>query len=260
MRAISEGDNMTAAGKPLQHFFSSVGKTALLTREEEVELSKKIEQGDQKARDRMIRANIRLAISIAKKYADKGCNMEDLVQESSMGLIKAVDRFDWRKGFKFSTYACWWIKQAVRQHVASHSGTIKLPSYAKNTLWKMKKVREDYEEEFGTSPSNQEIADILGTSVSTLNSLIKCSSSTVNLDSSAYRSEGSKRTMHEVLVDNSIDSLDAELDREKLVEAVRKAFTELSPREEAVLRLRFGISEPDLEFAIAQRRKNNANA
>lgn len=251
---------MSSVGKPLQHFFNSVGKTSLLTREEEIELSKRIEKGDQRARDRMIRANIRLAISIAKKYAEKGCDMEDLVQESSMGLIKAVDRFDWRKGFKFSTYACWWIKQAVRQHIASHSGSVKLPSYAKNTLWKMKKIREEYEEQFGASPSNQEIADILGTSVSTLNSLIKCSSATVNLDSPAYKSDGSKRTMHEVLIDNTIDSLEQELDREKLVDAIRCAFKDLTPREEAVLRLRFGISEPDLEFAKTQRRKSNANA
>ena len=147
--------------QPLQDFFKSVGKTKLLTREQEVELSKKIEMGDRRARDQMIRANIRLAISIAKNYANKGCDMEDLVQESSMGLIKAVDRFDWRKGFKFSTYACWWIKQAVRQHVAAQSGSIKLPSYAKNTLWKMKKIREDYEKEFGVAPRKQEVADML---------------------------------------------------------------------------------------------------
>ena len=237
----------------LQSFFKSVGKTRLLTREEEVELSKKIEQGDHRARDRMIRANIRLAISIAKKYSDKGCSMEDLVQESSMGLIKAVDRFDYRRGFKFSTYACWWIKQAVRQHIASQSGSIKLPSYAKNTLWKMKKIKEDYEEEFGVAPSAKEVAELLGTSVSTLNSLIKCSSNFVNLDASAYRKDEGKRTVHEILVDNSIESIDQEIDRERLIEVIRGALNDLTPREEAVLRLRFGISEPDLEMAMSKK-------
>ncbi len=236
-------------GKSLQPFFSSVGKTKLLTREQEVELSKRIEKGDQSARDHMIRANIRLAISIAKKYADKGSNMEDLVQESSMGLIKAVDRFDWRKGFKFSTYACWWIKQAVRQHIASQSGSIKLPSYAKNTLWKMKKIKEDFEEEFGVPPSNQEVADLLGTSPATLDSLIKCSANVVNLDASAYKGDDGKRTMHEVLIDNSGEDIERELDREKLIEVIKSALGDLTPREEAVLRLRFGISEPDLELA-----------
>jgi len=239
----------------LQSFFKSVGKTALLTRDEEIELSKRIEKGDSAARDRMIRANIRLAISIAKKYSDKGCSMEDLVQESSMGLIKAVDRFDYRKGFKFSTYACWWIKQAVRQHIASQSGSIKLPSYAKNTLWKMKKIKEEYEEEFGVPPSPKEVAELLGTSVATLNSLIKCSATFVNLDASAYKNDDGKRTVHETLVDNSIETVDSEIDRERLIDIIRSALSDLTPREEAVLRLRFGISEPDLEMAISKEEK-----
>jgi len=251
---------MNNANKPMQDFYKSVGKTTLLTREEEIELSKRIEAGDQRARDRMIRANIRLAISIAKKYADKGCSMEDLIQESSLGLIKAVDRFDWRKGFKFSTYACWWIKQAVRQHVASHSGSIKLPSYAKNTLWKMKKIKEEYEKEFGTIPTDSEVAELMGTSVATLGSLIKCSSATVALDGSAYKSDSSSRTMHDLLIDNSIEAIDQNMDREKLISVIRSALSNLTPREETVLRFRFGISEPDLESAINEKERENANA
>ena len=142
----------------LQEFFTEVGKSSLLTREEEVELSQKIEAGDKSARRRLIKANLRLAISIAKKYQNKGCDLEDLIQESSIGLIKAVDRFDWRRGFKFSTYACWWIKQAVRRHVASHSNSVRLPSYAKNMLWKMRQVSEEFEKEFlGEIPLNPEV-------------------------------------------------------------------------------------------------------
>ena len=122
----------------IQLFFNDVGKSSLLTKEEEVSLSKRIERGDKLARDEMIKANVRLAISIAKKYQNKGCPLEDLIQESNIGLMKAVDRFDWRRGFKFSTYACWWIKQAVRRHIASHSSSIRLPSHAKSLFWKMK--------------------------------------------------------------------------------------------------------------------------
>tara|TARA_B100000131_G_scaffold265382_1_gene262913 strand:+ start:122 stop:853 length:732 start_codon:yes stop_codon:yes gene_type:complete len=229
--------------KDLQDFFGAVGKTALLTREEEVELSKKIEKGDMRARDKMIRANIRLAISIAKNYANKGVDLEDLIQESSLGLIKAVDRFDWRKGFKFSTYACWWIKQAVRQHVAAQSGSIKLPAYARGTLWKMKEVAEEYQKEFGIEPTQQEIADLLGTSPETLQSLIKCAATPVQIDGSAYKSDDSKRSMHDILVDENSLSVEEDLDREKLVSAVRSVLSDLSPREEAVLRLRFGITE-----------------
>ena len=229
--------------KNLQDFFESVGKTNLLTREEEVELSKKIEKGDLSARDKMIRANIRLAISIAKNYANKGVDLEDLIQESSLGLIKAVDRFDWRKGFKFSTYACWWIKQAVRQHVAAQAGSIKLPSYARGTLWKMKEISEEYQKEFGVEPTQKELADLLGTSPETLQSLIKCAATPVQIDGSAYRSEDGSRSMHEILVDDQTESVEDTLDREKLIDAVRNVLSDLTPREETVLRLRFGITE-----------------
>jgi len=241
---------MTKMAGDLKSYFAAVGRTDLLTRQEEVELSKLIEAGDKKARDRMIRANIRLAISIAKNYANKNCDIEDLIQESSMGLIKAVDRFDYRRGFKFSTYACWWIKQAVRQYIAAHSGSIKLPAYARGTLYKMRKVAEEYEEEFGVAPSQQEVADILGTSVSTLQSLIKSSASTIPLGGSAFKSDpGSDRTMHDMLVDPDAVDPDDEIDRKRLVGVVRDALSNLTPREEIVLRLRFGISEDELELA-----------
>ena len=231
----------------LKQYFEQVGKTNLLTREEEIELSKRIEKGDLRARDRMIRANIRLAINIAKNYMGKGCDLEDLIQESSMGLIKAVDRFDWRKGFKFSTYACWWIKQEVRQHLANQSGAISLPSYAKGTLWKMKKIIEEYEEEFGFKPSQKEVADLLGTSPKTLQSLIKSASTTISLEGSAFQSDpNSDRRFHEVLVDEDAKDPGDEIDRQRLIGVVREALSGLSDREEAVLRLRFGISEEEL--------------
>ncbi len=229
--------------KNMQDFFESVGKTNLLTREEEVELSKLIEQGDRKARDKMIRANIRLAISIAKKYANKGVDLEDLIQESSIGLIKAVDRFDWRKGFKFSTYACWWIKQAVRQHVAAQSGSIKLPAYARGTLWKMKQISEEYQQEFGVAPTHQEIADLMGTNAETLRSLMKCAATPTQIDGSAYKTDDSGRSMHDILVDEDAVSPEEVVDREKLMKAVRGVLHDLTPREETVLRLRFGITE-----------------
>ena len=235
----------------LKTYFEAVGRTPLLTRQEEVELSKRIESGDQRARDKMIRANIRLAVSVAKKYANKGCDLEDLIQESSLGLIKAVDRFDWRKGFKFSTYAYWWIKQSVRQHIAAQSGSIKLPAYARGTLFKMRQLAEEYEEEFGVAPTQQEVADLLGTSLNTLQSLIKSATATVSLDGSAFQSDPeSNKSMHEMLIDDSLPDMDNEIDKNYLANVVRDALTNLSPREETVLRLRFGISEIDLEGSL----------
>lgn len=230
----------------MQPFFKSVGSTNLLSKEEEVSLSKRIESGDMKARDLMIRSNIRLAISIAKKHASKGVDFEDLIQESSIGLIKAVDRFDWRKGYKFSTYACWWIKQSIQAHIASQSTSIRLPNHAKNTLWKMREIKQNYRDQFGVDPTNEEIASALGTTPETLQSIISCSANMLSLDAPLGRSdEGGNRTLTDVLPDDEAISVDSMIDRERLMLSMRKVLSELSPREEAVLRMRFGITNDE---------------
>ena len=231
----------------LQDFFKDVGRTNLLTREEEVALSKRIEKGDRRARDRMIQANLRLAISIAKKYQNKGCDLEDLIQESSIGLIKAVDRFDWRRGFKFSTYACWWIKQAVRRHVASHSSSIRLPSYAKNMLWKMRQASEEFQDEFGTAPTPEELSDLLGVTRDTMESILGCASTPISLDTPIrYNSGDAGRTYAEIIPDHNYTQPDDVIDQRCVIDAVKKALSSLSPREEKIMRLRFGITgNPD---------------
>ena len=233
----------------IEAFFKEVGKTPLLTREQEVKLAQQIEAGSQRARDHMIRANLRLAISIAKQYHGKGCDLDDLIQESSIGLIKAVDRFDWRRGFKFSTYACWWIKQSVRQHVASNSTAFRLPTYAKNMMYKIQKVITEYEDEFGERPTQKEISEVLGVSVDTINSMIVCGAPVVSIDASSsgsrYRSDGGDmrgRKIHEVLPDQRLTP-DQALDNQRVVHAIRKALSSLTPREQKILRLRFGIGE-----------------
>ena len=229
--------------RDLSSYFEEVGKTDLLTKEQEVMLSQAIEKGDKRARDHMIQANLRLAISIAKKYQNTGCSLDDLIQESSMGLIKAVDRFDWRRGFKFSTYACWWIKQSVRKHIASHSGSIKLPTHAKNLLWKVQVLTNEYEEEFGSTPSIEELSDLLGVKKETLESIIMSSRWTLSLDKEVgNRGEGSSRTLKEIIPDDR-ESFELSLDKAKVSQIIREAFSHLSPREEKVLRLRFGIDE-----------------
>ena len=234
----------------IETFFKDVGKTRLLSHAEEIELSQKIEKGDAQARSRMIRANIRLAISIAKKYQRKGCDLEDLIQESNIGLMKAVDRYDWRRGFKFSTYACWWIKQAVRRHITSQSSTVKLPSYARGLMWKAKEMREDYFDKFGTQPSNEELADLLGVSIKTLRNVIQCSAATVSLDSPAMRySDGAGRTLAEVIPDEEAQHVDELLDRDTVVSVIRHALGSLTDREEKVIRLRFGIAEDPMDHA-----------
>lgn len=228
----------------LETFFHQVGKTDLLTREQEIALSKLIEAGDRRARDRMIKANLRLAISIAKQFQNKGCDMEDLIQESSVGLIKAIDRFDWRRGFKFSTYACWWIKQSVRSHIASHSASFKLPAYAKNMMFKIQQATAEYEKEFGQKPTQQEIADVLGVSTDTISSMIECTMPTVSIDKPIASDPSGSKSLRDILPDES-ESVDEVLDRQKIVQVLRSALSTLTPREERVVRLRFGIAEDD---------------
>ena len=225
----------------LSDFFAEVGKHNLLTKEQEVQLSQRIEKGDRLARDQMISSNLRLAISIAKKYQYTGCSLEDLIQESSLGLIKAVDRFDWRKGFKFSTYACWWIKQSVRKHVASNTSSIKLPTHARGLLWKMRVMADEYEEEFGVAPTNEELADLLGVKASTLAAIIKSARWTVSLDAKVGKGDEG-RSVSETVPDGA-ESADTLIDRQKLVYIVRNALGSLTPREDKVIRLRFGLSE-----------------
>lgn len=227
----------------LKVFFEDVGKNALLTREEEVMLSQRIEKGDKAARDQMISSNIRLAISIAKKYQNRGCSLEDLIQESNIGLMKAVDRFDWRRGFKFSTYACWWIKQSVRRHIASQSSTIRLPSHAKGILWRARQLMKEYEEEFGAPATIEEIAEILGVGPESLSSIMRTSQVPVSLDHPAGGPGAEGRLLGELIPDNDAQHPSIQLDHAKIVAAVRKTLSELTDREEKIIRLRFGISE-----------------
>jgi len=231
----------------LQAYFITVGRYPLLSREEEVELAKKIESGDRRAKDKMIQSNLRLAISVAKKYQTKGCSLEDLIQESNMGLIKAVDRFDWRKGFKFSTYAYWWIKQSVRTHIASQASDIKLPAHTRNLLYKMNVMIKEYEDEFDQKPSYDEVSTSLGIPTSTLMSMIKCSSQT-SLDSSIKdKAGGMGRKIAEVVADNRNPNVEDLLDSVKIKGVMRKALSSLTSREENIIRLRFGIGESEPE-------------
>jgi len=227
----------------LKTFFNDVGKSKLLTREEEVSLSKLIESGDSRARTRMINSNIRLAISIAKKYQNKGCPLEDLIQESNIGLMKAVDRFDWRRGFKFSTYACWWIKQSVRRHIAAQANSIRLPAYARGMLWRLKQTTEEYENEFGTKPSVEELADLLGVTTEALKSITACASTPISLHAPVGSADGPGRMVLDTIPDNNSVSVETTLDKQKIIESIRGAFYNLSTREEKIIRLRFGISE-----------------
>ena len=221
--------------------YQQATKHKLLTKEEEVELAQKMEKGDRLAREKLITSNLRLAISIANHYKNSNVPMEDLIQESNIGLIKAVDRFDWRKGFRFSTYACWWIKQSVRRYVNGDSH-VKFPSGSRNLIWKINNVRREYEKEFGVYPSNDEIAEILGESVKTVANLRAGMQWPVNLDAPIGGEDGS-RTYAETIEDTDAPDPSEVLDQQKLLGLINSVLDKLSPQEERVLRLRFGITE-----------------
>ena len=224
----------------LTQYYSELSKIPLLTREQEVILAKRIESGDTAARDLMVTSNLRLAISIAKKFQNRGCSLEDLIQEGNIGLMKAVDKFDWRRGFKFSTYATWWIKQSVHRHLTKAGTLIKMPSNAKMLLYRAQQLRREYEKEFGVFPKMDELAGMLDISPKQLRNIYEAGKTPLKLDAPIGDSEG--RTFAEVIPDPEIGP-DEKMDRETLTKIVRGALASLSAREERIIRMRFGLAE-----------------
>jgi RNA polymerase primary sigma factor len=227
----------------LETYFKHVGRGRLLTHQEEIDLSKRIEAGDESARRQMIESNLRLAISIAKRYQKSGASLEDLIQESNVGLIKAVDRFDWRRGFKFSTYASWWIKQAVRRHVTDNVSDIRVPSHMSSLAYKINTLINEFEEDCGQRPTNAEISDILGVSENMVAEITMGYNmrNLVSLDAKVRDDSGKK--VSETIEDDRYETPDEKLDYEKVFAAIKRSLGDLTPREEQVLRLRFGVSD-----------------
>jgi len=247
----------------LGNYFEHVGRHNLLTRSQEQELAKKIEKGDDHARSAMVSSNLRLAISIAKKYQNRGCDLEDLIQEANIGLMKAVERFDWRRGYKFSTYATWWIRQAVTNHVSQHSKTIRIPSHVTGNLSKIRQVQRDYEEEFKTKPTDAELAEILSISLEQVKAALEAHRSTVSLDKELFSDGGGSRTLKDVIPDTDPVDPSAAMDHVVIADIIRKALTRLTPREEKIVRLRFGITEDAADhenFPITEDELNELDA
>ena len=227
----------------LDQYFKQIATGKLLTHAEEIELSQRIEAGDNLARQIMIQSNLRLAISIAKKYQRSGCNLEDLIQESNVGLIKAVDRFDWRRGFKFSTYASWWIKQAVRRHVTDNASDIRVPAHMSSLAYKINTFVAEFEDDFGQKPTTQEIAEMLNVSENMVEEITMGYNmrNLVSLDAMVRDDSGKK--IVETIEDDRSESPDERLDYDKVYAAIKRCFSDLTPREEQVLRLRFGVAD-----------------
>jgi len=233
------------------YYFNEVGRHDLLTREEEVALARRSRKGDKNARDKLVLSNLRLAIKIAKEFHGKSkCSLEDLIQESNLGLCKAVELFDPDRGFKFSTYASWWMKQRVRSHILGNSGIARLPGNARMINWQAKQKTKEYEEEFGRSPTLQELADLLNVSTSVMRGVRSCSSYPVNLDAQVNDENSVARPFHETIEDETIEDASNTIDKNRLIKAIYESMSSLTKREQVVLRLRFGLiddlkSDPD---------------
>lgn len=225
--------------------YKEIGKHPLLSRQQEIDLAIRMKGGDKRARDEMVSSNMRLAVSIARRYANSpGVDFDDLVQESTIGLIKAIDRFDHTKGFKLSTYATWWIKQAVRQHLTVHSSSIRLPAGVHGLIFRAKRATDEYLREFGVQPTFEELAEILNVKVDDLNILMQTSKYTLSLDSPTSSNEdGDSPTLAESIPGMSDADINETMDKARVAAAIRRGLKNLTPREEKILRLRFGISE-----------------
>ena len=239
----SENVSSINADDSVKIYLQQIGKIPLLTAEQELEVAKKIkEQNDEQAKEVLVNANLRLVVSIAKKYIGRGLSFLDLIQEGNMGLMKAAEKFDYAKGYKFSTYATWWIQQSITRAIADKSRIIRLPVHMIETLSKIKKVTLDLTTETGKIPSKEEIAYKVGIPVSKLTSLIKAAQSTISIETPATAKDDSSK-LGDFIVDESTVSPDTKVSQENLFEDIQKMLNQLSPKERDVLIMRYGLDD-----------------
>ncbi len=223
-------------------YLQQIGKIPLLSPEEELEIAKQIyETKSEIARKVLINANLRLVVSIAKKYIGRGLSFLDLIQEGNMGLIKATEKFDYTKGYKFSTYATWWIQQSITRAIADKARIIRLPIHLIESINKIKKATLDLTTELGRIPVKQEIADKLGISVSKLTSIIKSTQSTISIDTPTGQKDDSNKII-DYIVDESTLAPESLVSQESLLDDIKGMLEQLSPKERDVLILRFGLN------------------
>lgn len=226
---------------PVCMYLKEIGKVNLLTAEEEIELAKRMEEGDEDAKKRLAEANLRLVVSIAKRYVGRGMLFLDLIQEGNLGLIKAVEKFDYRKGYKFSTYATWWIRQAITRAIADQARTIRIPVHMVETINKLIRVSRQLLQELGREPTPEEIAKEMEMSVDRVREILKISQEPVSLETPIGEEEDSH--LGDFIQDDNVpvpaDAAAFTLLKEQLVEVL----STLTDREQKVLRLRFGLDD-----------------
>jgi RNA polymerase primary sigma factor len=226
---------------PVRMYLKEIGKVPLLTADEEIDLAKRMEDGDEDAKKRLAEANLRLVVSIAKRYVGRGMLFLDLIQEGNLGLIKAVEKFDYSKGFKFSTYATWWIRQAITRAIADQARTIRIPVHMVETINKLVRVQRQLLQELGREPTPEEVADRMDIPVERVREIIKISQEPVSLETPIGEEEDSH--LGDFIQDDNVpvpaDAAAFTLLKEQLTEVLGT----LTEREQKVLRLRFGLDD-----------------
>ncbi|MFW6119776.1 MAG: RNA polymerase sigma factor RpoD [Petrotogales bacterium] len=224
---------------PIKMYLKEIGKISLLTPSKERELARRVQKGDNKARRELIKANLRLVVSIAKRYIGRGLSFLDLIQEGNIGLIKAVEKFDYKKGYKFSTYATWWIRQAITRAIADQARTIRVPVHMVETINKVNKVIREHLQEQGEYPSVEELGKLTGKSPEKIEEILAASKETISLESPISGDEES--TMGDFVHDESVEKPQESAMKMLLRERIDHVLDTLSPREAMVLKMRYGL-------------------
>ena len=235
------GSNSAKVNDPVRMYLKEIGVVPLLTSEEEKELAVAVAKGDLQAKQRLAEANLRLVVSIAKRYVGRGMQFLDLIQEGNMGLMKAAGRFDYTKGYKFSTYATWWIQQSITRAIADKARIIRLPIHMIESLGKIRRATIDLTTELGHAPTKQEIAYRLGVPVNKLTAIVKSAQSTISMDTPTSSSPEETSKISDFIVDEVSIAPEKRVTQENLFEDIRKMLKQLSPKERDVLILRYGL-------------------
>jgi len=226
----------------VQMYLREIGKVPLLTFKEEIELAKRKERNDQEAKNKLIEANLRLVVSVAKKYTGRSLSLLDLIQEGNIGLFRAVEKFDYRRGYKFSTYATWWIRQAITRALADQSRTIRIPVHMVETINKFTQTERRLVQDLGREPMPEEIAAEMGVHLDKVRQILKVSQETVSLETSVGEDDEDS-TLGDFIEDEKTPTPDRLAGQELLRNHIRDVVRDLNPREQKILNMRFGLTD-----------------
>lgn len=236
--AVTEG---IAIDDPVRMYLKEIGRVPLLTSDQEIDIAKRMADGDEEAKQQLAEANLRLVVSVAKRYVGRGMQFLDLIQEGNLGLIKAVDKFDYHKGYKFSTYATWWIRQAITRAIADQARTIRIPVHMVETINKLVRVNRQLLQELGREPRPDEIAEEMGISEEKVREIIKIAQEPVSLETPIGEEEDSH--LGDFIPDDDAPAPDSMTTYAMLKKQLTEVLDTLTPREEKVVRLRFGLDD-----------------